>query len=115
MNAKAATVKAGVSRVGKFHSIWLVPIVAFVIGVWMVYAHWASQGPVIEISFESAEGIAAGNTKVKTKNVEIGEDERMHELETDLTETSQKAEQLELQNTELRQKLGQLENEIQKV
>ena len=73
MSAKAATVKAGVSRVGKFHSIWLVPIVAFLIGVWMVWAHYASQGPLIEISFLSAEGIEAGKTKVKRKNVEIGE------------------------------------------
>lgn len=49
------------------------------------------------------------------ENVEIGEDERFHDLETELSETTQKAEQLELQTTELKQKLGQLENEIHKV
>lgn len=73
MSTNAATVKAGVNRVGKFHPIWLVPIVAFVMGAWMVWAHWISQGPVIEISFESAEGIEAGKSKVRRKNVEIGE------------------------------------------
>ncbi len=39
----------------------------------MVYAHWASQGPLIEITFVSGEGIEAGKTKVKRKNVEVGE------------------------------------------
>ena len=70
---KPATVKAGVGRVGKFHKIWVVPITAFIIGLWMVYAHWASQGPLIAISFLDAEGIEAGKTKVRAKNVEIGE------------------------------------------
>ena len=73
MSPQPATVKAGVGRIGRFHSIWLVPIIAFTIGVWMVYAHWASQGPLIEIGFHSAEGIEAGKTKVRRKNVEIGE------------------------------------------
>lgn len=73
MSAKAATVRAGVNRVGKFNKIWLVPVVAFVIGVWMVWAQWASKGPVIEISFTTGDGVEATKTKVKRKNVEIGE------------------------------------------
>ena len=73
MSPEAATVKAGVSRIGRFHSIWLLPIVAFVIGAWMLYAQWAAKGPLIEISFASAEGIEAGKTKVKSKSVEVGE------------------------------------------
>lgn len=64
------------ARVGgglKFSKVWLVPIVALVIGMWMTYSHYAGQGPIIEITFQSGEGIQAGTTKVKRKNVEIGE------------------------------------------
>lgn len=49
------------------------------------------------------------------ESVEIDEDERLHQIETDLAETTVRADTTELQNTELKQKLGQLENEIQKV
>lgn len=49
------------------------------------------------------------------ESVEIDEDERLHLIETDLAETTVRADTMELQNTELKQKLGQLENEIQKV
>lgn len=57
----------------KLSSIWFVPIVAVVVGIWMVYMHWAGQGPLIEVTFISGEGIEGGKTKVKMKNVEIGE------------------------------------------
>jgi paraquat-inducible protein B len=39
----------------------------------MTYSHYAGQGPIIEITFQSGEGIQAGTTKVRRKNVEIGE------------------------------------------
>ncbi len=72
-----ATVKAGVSKNPRIHKIWLVPIAAFGVGLWMVYANWASQGPVIEITFTDGAGIEAGKTKVKRRNVEVGEIETL--------------------------------------
>ena len=66
----------GKARVGhgpRVSAIWLVPIAAAFIGIWMVYVQWTSQGPLIQVTFESGEGIEAGKTKVKRKNVEIGE------------------------------------------
>lgn len=69
----AETSEARVEYRSRFSRIWLVPIVAVIIGAWMVYTNWASQGPIIEIRFNSGEGIEAGKTKIKTKNVEIGE------------------------------------------
>ena len=73
MSDNVAKVKAGVGKNRRFHKIWLVPIAAFVIGLWMVWANWASQGPLIEITFSTATGIEPGNTKVRRKNVEVGE------------------------------------------
>ncbi len=52
--------------------IWLVPIIAVLIGVWMVYFHLSSLGPVIVVNFKTAEGVEAGKTKIKIKNVEVG-------------------------------------------
>lgn len=73
---EANDVVARVARVGgdlKFSMVWLVPLVALLIGLWMTYSHYAGQGPIIEITFQSGEGIQAGTTKVRRKNVEIGE------------------------------------------
>lgn len=65
--------KAKVGRTRRIQSIWLVPVVALLIGVWMVYANWANRGPTIEITFSSGEGIEPGQTKVKRRNVEVGD------------------------------------------
>jgi paraquat-inducible protein B len=53
--------------------IWLLPIVALSIGLWMVYYQWSNQGPLITIKFETATNLEAGKTKIKTRNVDIGE------------------------------------------
>ncbi|MFT6776127.1 MAG: paraquat-inducible protein B [Paraglaciecola sp.] len=52
--------------------IWLVPIVAFLIGAWMVYYQWSNQGPLITIEFKTATGLEAGKTKIKTRHVDVG-------------------------------------------
>jgi len=52
--------------------IWIVPAIAALIGIGMVIHNWASEGPVIEISFITAEGLEAGKTQVKYKDVVIG-------------------------------------------
>ena len=52
--------------------IWVVPLVALVIGGWLAYKALSEKGPTITITFESAEGLEAGKTKVKYKEVEVG-------------------------------------------
>jgi len=52
--------------------VWLVPLVALLIGIWLAYKSWSTLGPEIAISFNTAEGLTAGKTKIKYKNVEIG-------------------------------------------
>jgi paraquat-inducible protein B len=64
--------KALIRPVRTVSKIWLVPIVAFLIGVWMVYYQWSNQGPIITIEFKTATGLEAGKTKIKTRNVDIG-------------------------------------------
>ncbi|HVJ52699.1 MAG TPA: MlaD family protein [Aliidongia sp.] len=52
--------------------IWLVPIGAFLIVAWIGYQTFADHGPTVTISFLSADGIEAGHTKIRHKNVDLG-------------------------------------------
>jgi paraquat-inducible protein B len=56
-----------------FSMVWLVPVVAALIGGWLVYKALSEKGPTITITFETAEGLEAGKTKIKYKDVEIGQ------------------------------------------
>lgn len=64
---------AQIEHVHRWSPVWLVPLAAFGIAVWMVYQHYVGQGPLIEIRFENAEGIEPGKTRIRTKNVDVGE------------------------------------------
>jgi len=55
-----------------FNPIWVIPILALVLGVWMVVHTYMTEGPEISVAFETAEGLVAGKTKVKYRNVEMG-------------------------------------------
>ena len=57
----------------KFSIIWLVPVVAVLIGAWIGFKAWSEMGPTITITFKTADGLEAGKTKLKYKNVEMGE------------------------------------------
>lgn len=52
--------------------VWLVPLLALFIGGWLVYKAISEKGPVITIYFETAEGIEAGKTSIKFKDVDVG-------------------------------------------
>ncbi|NOR69538.1 MAG: intermembrane transport protein PqiB [Methylomarinum sp.] len=75
--------QADVIALKSISKIWLIPVVAAFIGLWMIYSHLSSEGPLITISFQTGEGIEAGKTKIRTKSVDIGLVERL-ELHDDL-------------------------------
>ncbi|MGN6327840.1 MAG: intermembrane transport protein PqiB [Rhodanobacter sp.] len=52
--------------------IWLIPVLAAVIALSLVVNSWLQAGPEVTISFQTAEGLDAGKTPVKYKNVVIG-------------------------------------------
>ena len=52
--------------------VWLIPALTALIGGWLVIKTLSEKGPQIEITFKTAEGIEAGKTKVKFKEIEIG-------------------------------------------
>ncbi len=53
--------------------VWLIPLVAAAIGGWLAVKAILEHGPEISISFQTAEGLEAGKTKIKYKNVDIGQ------------------------------------------
>ena len=71
--------------------VWLIPIVAVLIGGWLAYKGLSEKGPMVTITFESAEGLEAGKTLVKYKDVKIGEVESIR-FNADLTKVIVKAE-----------------------
>ena len=57
--------------------IWLVPIIAAVGGLLLVVRVWMEAGPTATISFQTAEGLEAGKTQVRYKEVNVGLVERV--------------------------------------
>jgi len=52
--------------------VWIVPIVAALVGVGIVVQQYLNEGPTIRISFRTAEGIEPDKTFIKYKDVDIG-------------------------------------------
>lgn len=53
-------------------SIWIVPVIALVIAGWLAFQHFSERGPEIKIIFPQNEGLVAGQSLVKFKNVPVG-------------------------------------------
>ncbi len=52
--------------------VWLIPLVAGAIAIWLGYKTVSEQGPTITITFATAEGLEAEKTKLKFKDIAIG-------------------------------------------
>ena len=52
--------------------VWLIPIVAALVGLSILYHSWSKQGPRIFITFQSATGLEAGKTQLRYRDVVIG-------------------------------------------
>lgn len=56
----------------KFTVIWIIPIIALLITVWMLFKYQSEQGYTIYIKMTTADGITSGKTEVKVRNVKVG-------------------------------------------
>jgi paraquat-inducible protein B len=52
--------------------VWIVPIVAALVGAWVAVTRILAEGPKITIVFRSAEGLEAGKTKIRYNGVDVG-------------------------------------------
>ena len=55
-----------------FPVVWLLPLVALLIGGWLFYKTESEKGPEITVTFNTAEGVEEGKTYVKFRNVNVG-------------------------------------------
>ena len=55
-----------------FSWVWIVPVVAAAIVIGLAIRGLADRGPLITISFTDAEGLQAGETRVRHKDVDLG-------------------------------------------
>jgi paraquat-inducible protein B len=53
--------------------VWLVPIIAAVVAIGIAIQRIMSEGPTITIVFKAAQGVEAGKTFIKYKDVNIGQ------------------------------------------
>lgn len=53
--------------------VWIIPIVAALIGLSIAVKAFMDRGETITITFKTGEGMEAGKTKIKYKDVQIGE------------------------------------------
>jgi paraquat-inducible protein B len=58
--------------------VWLIPLVAAVVAAVLAFQAVRERGAVIQIAFKSAEGLEAGKTKIRFKNVEVGQVTQIH-------------------------------------
>ena len=52
--------------------IWIIPLITIIVGIWLVARTLIDQLPTASITFRTAQGIEAGKTRIKYKNVDIG-------------------------------------------
>jgi paraquat-inducible protein B len=64
--------KPAISTGTRFNPIWVVPVVAVLVGIYMVVHTMLTEGPEITIQFNTAEGLEAGNTRLRYRDVDIG-------------------------------------------
>jgi paraquat-inducible protein B len=56
----------------RFGLVWLIPIVAAAIGAYLAFDEINSRGPTVTITFDTAEGLTAGKTKLRFRSVNTG-------------------------------------------
>jgi len=63
---------SAVRRSRRVPVIWTIPIIAIAIGAWLAWDTLSKEGPKIVVSFEDAEGLTAGQSQLKFKDITLG-------------------------------------------
>jgi paraquat-inducible protein B len=68
----AAVPRAATRRSRRISVIWVIPLVAVAIGAWLAWDTWSKEGPTIRISFDGGEGLQAGQSQLKYRDIVLG-------------------------------------------
>lgn len=64
---------AAAVRRSRISLIWLIPLVAAVIAAWLGWRTVSQEGSTVTLTFRGADGLTAGQTRVRHKAVELGQ------------------------------------------
>ncbi len=59
-------------RIQVLTSIWMVPLIALLIALWLAWQYFSQLGPKVQIVFESSGRLKAGQSQVKMRDVPVG-------------------------------------------
>jgi len=65
-------------RRGRLPFVWILPALVIVVAAFVVVQQMLAQGPKIDIYFQGADGIEANKTKIRYKDVDIGDVTNIH-------------------------------------
>ncbi|MDR3537827.1 MAG: MlaD family protein [Acetobacteraceae bacterium] len=68
-----AVVRSRIDRKRRLSLIWAIPIVTALVGAWLAWSTLSERGPLITISFQTAEGLTAGQSQIRHKDVVMGQ------------------------------------------
>lgn len=60
------------SRFNFITSIWIVPFIAIIVAGWLAYQYYSELGDEIRIIFPKNEGLNAGQSQIKYRDVQVG-------------------------------------------
>src|SRR6202049_1634182 len=69
---RAAVPHATARRSRRISVIWVRPLVAVASGAYLAWDTLSKEGPTIKISFDSGEGLQAGQSQLKFKEIVFG-------------------------------------------
>ena len=59
-------------RVRRLSWVWLIPVASLLIGGGLLWSTLARRGPLVRVTFDSAESLQAGQSQVKFKDMQMG-------------------------------------------
>ncbi|MBT4838659.1 MAG: MCE family protein [Methylococcales bacterium] len=57
----------------KFSFVWILPVLAGILGLWLMMKTLSETGPVITLQFKTAIGLVAGKTKIRYRDIDVGD------------------------------------------
>ena len=70
--AYSAPQPAATVRHSRISIVWIIPLVAICIAAYLGYRTVSEEGPLVTLTFRSADGLTAGQTQVRHKAVQLG-------------------------------------------
>ena len=67
-----AVVRSRTDRRRRLSLIWAIPIVTALVAAWLAWTTLSQRGPLVSITFESAEGLQVNQSHVRHKDVDMG-------------------------------------------